>query len=530
MIRTAVLTITLAGFLPATNIALPGALMVEPPTLECLGFEWSPEGDGNRNATVEVAYRKRGAGAWREGLPLLRIGDEEAGTEAMNYVTPRMFAGSIFGLAPATEYEVRLTLRDPDGVRGDAVRTLIAATRGEPQAWSGGRVRHVYPKDWKGPKKQPAFDGLLHAYYGYKRFADWNVTGVDPVVPGDILLVHAGLYKAEFHDYRDYVGVTFFGTYELTIDGTASKPVLIRAAGDGEVIFDGNGAHRLFDVSDYHFFEGLTIRNTDVAMHAGSKNMTGPAGLVVQRCHFENVGIGIHNEFAGSRNFYIADNVFLGRHDPAKLVKLEKNPRGQNFQHVRSYYAVKVAGQGHVIAHNAASYFFDGFDVSTYGRPDGDGKSAAIDIYNNDAYGITDNCFEADGGVHNVRVFRNRCVSSAQQPYTFQPSLGGPNYLIRNVGYHTPLSESVKWWGMRGAGVLVYHNTITGAPSRQDQSASNVHFRNNIFLTQTKTHIPVLGVKAHTAYTTYDYNGYRLTPTPDPAPFVWIAPQGLLRD
>jgi len=522
---------TAAGLL-ATDPVMPGQLVIEPPTLQCLGFEWRIEGDENRNSAVQVRFRPRGTSAWKEALPFLRVGDEQAGDAEMNYVTPRLFAGSIFDLNSDTEYEVQLTLRDPDGVQGEAVRTVVVRTRAEPTAWSGGRLRHVYPKNWKGPKTQPAYEGLLHAYYGYKRFADWNVTGVDPVQPGDTLLVHAGLYKAEPNDYRDYAGVTFFGTYELTIDGTEQKPIVIRAAGDGEAIFDGNGAHRLFDVShaDHHYFEGLSIRNTDVAIHAGSKNMTGPMGLVVRRCRFDNIGVGVQNEFAGSRNFYIADNAFFGRHDRTRLFKHELNAEGRPFQNVRSYYAVKVAGQGHVIAYNSAAYFFDGFDVSTYGNPDRDGLSAAIDIYNNDAFAITDNCFEADGGVHNVRVLRNRCVNSAQQPYTFQPSLGGPNYLIRNVGYHTPLSESVKWWGMRGAGVYVFHNTLTGSPSRHDQAASNVHFRNNIFLTQTGTNLPVIAVKTYTTYTTYDYNGYRLTATPAPAPFVWLGPQNQLRD
>jgi hypothetical protein len=423
-------------------------------------------------------------------------------------------------------------MNDPDGVRAKAERTMTLQTRGEPRAWSGGRIRHVYPKDWKGPKQEPAYDGLLHAYYDFKRFADWNLTGMDPVRPGDILLMHAGIYKANFHDYRDYHGVTFFGTYELAISGTAERPIVIRAAGDGEVIFDGNGAHRLFDVSraDYHIFQGLTFRNTDVAIHAGSKNMPGPSGLAVMRCRFEDIGIGIQNEFAGSKNFYIADNVFIGRHDRTKLVRTEPGADGRLFQNVLSYYAVKLAGQGHVIAHNRAAYFFDGFDVSTYGRPDNDGKSAAIDMYGNDVLGVSDNCFEADGGVHNIRLLGNRCVSSAQQPYTFQPTLGGPAYLIRNVSYHTPLSESVKWWGMRGAGVLVYHNTFTSVPTRHDQSASNVHFRNNIFLTQTGTPLPVIAVKTHTSYTSYDYNGYRLAKTPG-APFIWHGPQpGVLRD
>ena len=45
-----------------------GELVVEPPTLICLGFEWEIAGDQNRNATVAVAYRRaagRGTGRTR---------------------------------------------------------------------------------------------------------------------------------------------------------------------------------------------------------------------------------------------------------------------------------------------------------------------------------------------------------------------------------------------------------------------------------------------------------------------------------
>ena len=45
---------------PAQDKVLPGAFIVEPPTLENLGFEWYIEGDDNRNATVDVAYRIAG--------------------------------------------------------------------------------------------------------------------------------------------------------------------------------------------------------------------------------------------------------------------------------------------------------------------------------------------------------------------------------------------------------------------------------------------------------------------------------------
>src|SRR5262245_12511598 len=92
--------------------------ITEPPTLLSLGFEWRIDGDDNRNAVVAVSYRKKGETAWKEGLPLLRIGNERINENSLNYIVPNGFAGSIFELEPATEYECRFIMSDADGVNG----------------------------------------------------------------------------------------------------------------------------------------------------------------------------------------------------------------------------------------------------------------------------------------------------------------------------------------------------------------------------------------------------------------------------
>ena len=54
-------------------------------------------------------------------------------------------------------------------------------------------------------------------------------------------------------------------------------PIAIKAAGDGEAIFDGDGNFALFDVkaADYTYFEGLTFRNAEVAIAAGTQFVAG---------------------------------------------------------------------------------------------------------------------------------------------------------------------------------------------------------------------------------------------------------------
>ena len=79
LMATFLLLLLLTPVLRAQNAAKAGMFVVEPPTLICLGFEWEITGDENRNATVEVSYRPARATstAWKEAMPLLRMGGEK---------------------------------------------------------------------------------------------------------------------------------------------------------------------------------------------------------------------------------------------------------------------------------------------------------------------------------------------------------------------------------------------------------------------------------------------------------------------
>ena len=83
------LTATSLGQAPAAQPAkispdavVPGELVIEPPTLINLGFEWFIQGDANRNASVDVAFRRRGSESWQPALPLLRLQGERIYAES----------------------------------------------------------------------------------------------------------------------------------------------------------------------------------------------------------------------------------------------------------------------------------------------------------------------------------------------------------------------------------------------------------------------------------------------------------------
>ena len=492
--------------------------ITEPATLISLGFEWHIDGDDNRNATVAVSYRRKGETMWKDGLPLLRIGNERINENALQYITPNGFAGSIFELDADTAYECRFVMSDPDGIAGKAETIVTVRTRAEPKPAAGGKVYHVYPPDYKGQKLEPGFTGLLGAYYTGSSSSDNFNTYPPRVQPGDTILVHAGLYKDDRHRYGAGLGTVSSGTYFLTQSGTAEKPIVIKAAGDGEAIFDGDGAYNLFNVmaANYNYFEGLTIRNTDLAFQAGLKNIAGSSGLTIRRCRFENVGRAIYTDWSGSKNYYIADNVMLGRFNPNYLMGFT----GRTWQNLPEFnpklvseYAVKVYGSGHVVAYNSIANFHDGVDVATYGNPDGspnpirDRMPVSIDFYDNDISNVEDNCIEADGGAHNIRIFRNRCFNHGHRALSVQPMFGGPVYFIRNIVYHAPEGGAVKFTAS-SSGIVVYHNTLIAPVKPMLLAASNVHYRNNLILGKSET-LETFAVETNTNYSSSDYNGFR---------------------
>ena len=533
------------------NAVKAGELVIDPPTLINLGFEWVIKGDDNRNAKVEVSYRRKGDSAWKRGMDLLRLQGERVyqGEGVFNVKMPNMFAGSVLDLEEGTAYEVRLSLRDPDG--GSASRIVTVKTRAEPMPAKGGHTYHVYPRDWKGPKESGSFNDLMCAYNYYCGGGDTVTASRPRVKAGDIILVHAGTYRyhGEYYTGDRSINATtpVEGTYYLYANGTAEMPIVIKAAGDGAVTFDGGGNFNLFNLksANYNYFEGITFRNTQIAIWAGTQFEAGSSGLTVKHCRFEDVNLGIFTNWAGSKNFTILDNTFIGRDNPNRLEGWNGEPwvslaaaNGVKFPPtLDSYTAVRVYGSGHVIAFNSIANFHDGVDIETYGNPDGvtpkptaaNGawyparkdwhlRPVAIDYYNNYMSNFHDNAFEIDGGMHNIRVMRNMMLNSASHPMCNQPAIGGPVYWIRNIIYHAPGGSTRT---SNGAPGMVYlNNTILSETSVR--TTSNSHWRNNLMLGENSAPA-IFSVNSYTNYTSSDYNGFR--PNPGAAvSFEWDSP------
>ena len=100
----------------AAGEARPGLLITHRPSAVALYFTWLLDGDSDRDAHVGVEYRKKGREEWQKAAPGVRARADAS------------FTACVGGLEPQTEYECRLTLSDPDGVQGEAIRTVSVRT------------------------------------------------------------------------------------------------------------------------------------------------------------------------------------------------------------------------------------------------------------------------------------------------------------------------------------------------------------------------------------------------------------------
>ncbi len=466
------------------DAVVPGTFKEDAPTLHCLAFTWWIEGDANRNARVDVAYRKKGDGDWKEAMPLFRPdmdanrwGKQHQAHHDWHKERQDLFAGSIPNLEPGTEYECRLTMTDADG--GKAEKVVSTATKAEPKLPSGGRTIHVYPNGFSGTKASPNAPSLDIAANNAKA--------------GDIVLLHAGTYKPTRKPYSDANGNLTLGGYQIRAQGTTKNYVVIKAAGDGEVIIDGDGGECVLDVrfSQYLRVDGITLRNAEIGVKAGHTSTQSHAvvpcrGFMLKNCKVDNVFIGLWGLNPKLEGFRIMDNHFIARPWTGK---------GDKWKHLYSEAGIDLNGTGHVVAYNRIEQFWDG--VNFYG------EAVAMDFYNNIVSHQKDNSFGngANGYCRNIRIWHNNWGGGGPCMHlhpTVGPVLMFRNY-VRGGGFF-------KLQFGRTNGIQYYHNVHDLGWSRVggiERATGKLDLRNNIW----QGGICELGTLSRES--TVDYNGWQ---------------------
>jgi hypothetical protein len=473
------LTIALAFSIAATASAgdasePAGEPVLEMPTLHSLGVYWIIRGDDNGNARIEFEYRKAEsaeAGAWHKAPPLWRVekGAHKNRQGRSSVEVPEdawLFAGSALLLEPDTLYDLKLTLIDPDG--GTTERYLKQATIGEPVAPADMRQLHVVPGDGGGTgTADDPYRGLTSA--------------MDAAAPGTVLLLHRGVYD---------------GPIRISRSGEPGRPIIWRAAGDGEAIVDGGSppdsrTGTVIDVSGMHdvWFEGITIANAWNGIKAH-----GAQRIVVRRCHIHNCNIGFFatmNEPRVMSSFFISDNVIVG---PIRF------PATADEWHRQEARGVWIGGQGHVVCYNRITNMEDGVTTAE-AIP-----CVAIDFHNNDCHELIDDGAELDGSERNVRNFLNRYANSLVG-LSFQPIYGGPVYAFRNVCYNFR-TEATKLHNGPSGMVLVHNTFVKFGPAWWMDTpvpVRNCYSRNNLFI---GTEGPAVFFGPSMINCDFDYDGF----------------------
>jgi hypothetical protein len=424
-----------------------GAPIQDPPTLHCLAVYWIIKGDDNKNARVDVQYRKAGAADWRKGPPLFRVEknahkDDKGHSKLSVPDDAWLFAGSIFILEPGTEYELKYALVDPDG--GNAEHTLMGRTITEPQAPANMTTFHVVPGNGggTGTDKDP-----------FKGFA----AAQEKAAPGTLFLLHAGHYGADVNIDRN---------------GEPGKPIIWRGAGDGEAVFGAaEGKHKdvkAIIVRGCHdvWFEKLTVTHATWGFLAPDS-----ARIVIRRCKITDIHnraiTYCGNESGQTGGWFISDNVVEGS---------ATWPRTKE-KGIEDCNAIHGTGYQNIVCYNRVSGFADAIDIF---KSD---TCVSIDFHNNDVSELTDDGMEMDYSQRNTRCFHNR-FTNVYQGISTQPVFGGPVYIFRNALYNVGV-EPFKMHNSP-SGALMIHNTIVkkGTPLvlQTPEKVRNCVYRNNLFL------------------------------------------------
>jgi hypothetical protein len=419
-------------------------------TLHTAGVQVLIADDDDRDAAIHVRVREVGAAEWIAAPSLFRVLPATVGI-----AVPEQLAGSIFDLAPGTDYEVELHIVDPDGV--DETQTIVVSTR-------------ALPADPAAPNVVAVSDAAALS------------AALAAAAPGDVITLAAGTYP---------------GNFAINASGTAGAPIVIRGEDQAGVVLDGQGCTgcNVLEVYGSHVHvEGLTIAHAERALRFQG---VGTTANVVRRVIVDDVVHGI-----GSRpdqtDFYICDNHIRGRLDWPWVFD---GDAGQHWDD----RGVDLNGDGHVICHNHIEGFGDPILNMTEGF-------RAFDVYGNDIVDCFDG-IEVDRGTGNVRVFRNRWTN-VDSAISIQPIHGGPLYVLRNELLNV-VSEQIKMkmTGGEPSGSIILHNTfVSGDLALNLQTpitGHNFRIENNLFvgpaaLTGSRTVEWTAGVDGGV----FDANGY----------------------
>jgi len=491
------------------------------PAFHSAGLRVPITGDDNGNGSIAVAYRATG-GPQLPGHSMLRLPGGRA-------------SSTLFHLSPDTEYEVTLTLTDPDNA-GPVSATATFRTRTDvPAAATGGAlyVDALTGDDSNTGSKDSPFKTIQRAadaasagatirvaagvyremvtvksgHGGTQNAPVWMVAepgavvdGSDPALEDGTVFQDdgGGIWSAPFQGPSTYVAVDDVRLYDYPtlsalqkgtagisggffVDKAAGRIRLKLPSGDSPASHKVHVARfptafTLDSVTDV-VLEGFEVRYFGTVQYSGTGvalRNTSRAWIRKNDIHHMNEGVRIHQ--GGSDNVVELNTI--------RDTSIWSWPWDAVKNHTPEATAITVSGaEGTVVRRNTSKGNFNGIYVGSF-----DDSSEAIgadtDVYENELSEHGDDGFEPEGACVNVRFWSN-AVHGMHNGVSLSPIEVGPLWVVRNLlegyGAHAlKVNNGPTGW------MLVYHNTSVPSEISSQAMAPSVAFarlvtRNNIW-------------------------------------------------
>lgn len=403
------------------------------------------DADKNWNGKVLMEVRKVGEQKWRPHVEMFRHRNG----------MPRLcqpFAGMVWGLEPDTEYEIKLTPKDPDGVEGKAEQIVRGRTRKLPavvKAEAGNTVNVASLAD------------LGKALKAAK--------------PGQVILLKKGSYKGN-------VGIA-------GVKGTQDKPIVLRGEDRQTTIINGSVT---VGSCEHVQIEDLTIQGSNYGINLNRRN----SAVTIRGCIILKVNQGIFAK-QGHSYLYIRNNAIIGNNKYGDTRSSTWNDEG-----------IVLSGNGHEVCYNTLAGFGDALGFT---HKSGGLSNKGVDIHHNLVLWTGDDAVEMDftlrSNVAHHNLFTN-CASGV----SFQMVLCGPAYAFRNVMYNLQRGPyKIKPERSENDGVFIFNNTSIKAGKAYvnwSVEADGAGIVNNLFVGTKDKLLVQTGGKKGFRRLVMDYNAW----------------------
>jgi hypothetical protein len=467
--------------LAAGNATVGGTLELVPTFRSISVYAlFTDDDNGNNQATLE--YREAG-GTWKPGVEMVADRRATLTTNSGNITNPfqDQWRASVLLVSPDTDYEIRVTFTDPDGVNGTNPVTGQVTTLDPNAPTSNGSVWYV------------------------------STTGSDSTgdgSPGDpYRTIAQAMTRWSAGDIIDIAGTHSEGVTMSNVDGSPGNWYTFRSNAADPGILNG-GATYGFNISGSSYIKitGLNISNySRCSIYISNSTDIDVDDDSLADGDWDYRGL-VTIAGSSARVWVRNTTIFQTSDNGVQWFGIAVNSTDGNHIFYNNYFH---GGDG--------SYYYDAIGGTVNSDLNG-GPGPDTDIYDNVIRGVYDDGIEVDGGDMNVRVWGNDIYNQPPQrgkdAISWAPVIVGPLYVFRNViggDFYDGGAFKVGGGGSAPStgAAFIWHNSIArdvarGVSAYGNTSAYlNQQYRNNIFQVDKRA---IKATDASTVGNTYDYD------------------------